>query len=277
MWEKRAVEPILPLHLFKNHTFSITSLLGAVIGAGMFGAIVMLPLYFQVVKGYSATEAGLKLIPLMLGIVSTSIVSGKLISKHGHYKRYPVMGTSIMTLGILLMTRLQIDTPYWQISIYAILVGAGLGLSMQTIVIALQNAVDFKDMGVATSSNTFFRSLGSVFGTAIFGSILTNRVVHYMASGFADLGKNNPAALEGFDTSKLAELTTNTAALKTFPPLIKDTALEAFVNSFHIVFYAAAPITAIGLVFALMLRETPLRTSKDYAAAREEAAGDSLA
>jgi hypothetical protein len=187
------------------------------------------------------------------------------------------MGTAIMTVGVLLMTRLQINTPYWQISIYAIMVGAGLGLSMQTIVIALQNSVDFKDMGVATSSNTFFRSLGSVFGTAIFGSILTNRVVHYMSTGFADLGKTNPAALEGFDTSKLASLTTNTAVLETFPPVIKATALEAFVNSFHIVFYAAAPITAIGLVFALMLREAPLRTSKDYAAAREEAAGESLA
>jgi EmrB/QacA subfamily drug resistance transporter len=266
LWEKRAVEPILPLHLFKNHTFGITSLLGGVIGAGMFGAIVMLPLYFQVVKGYSATSAGLKLIPLMLGIVSTSIVSGKLISKHGHYKRFPIMGTALM----------QIDTPYWQISIYAIMVGAGLGLSMQTIVIALQNAVDFKDMGVATSSNTFFRSLGSVFGTAIFGSILTNRVVHYMASGFADLGKTNPQVLQGFDSSKLAGLTNNTAVLKTFPPVIKNTALEAFVNSFHIVFYAAAPVTALGFLLALMLRETPLRTSKDYAAAREEAAGESL-
>jgi EmrB/QacA subfamily drug resistance transporter len=276
LWEKRAVEPILPLHLFKNHTFTITSLLGGVIGAGMFGAIVMLPLYFQVVKGYSATSAGLKLIPLMLGIVSTSIVSGKLISKHGHYKRFPIMGTAIMTVGVLLMTRLQIDTPYWQISIYAIMVGAGLGLSMQTIVIALQNAVDFKDMGVATSSNTFFRSLGSVFGTAIFGSILTNRVVHYMATGFADLGKNNPQALDGFDTSKLAGLTNNTAVLETFPPVIKNTALEAFVNSFHIVFYAAAPVTALGFLLALMLRETPLRTSKDYAAAREEAAGETL-
>jgi len=276
MWEGKAKEPILPLHLFKNHTFSITSLLGGVIGAGMFGAIVMLPLYFQVVKGYSATSAGLKLIPLMLGIVSTSIVSGKLISKHGHYKRYPIMGTALMTIGILLMTRLQIDTPYWQISIYAIMVGAGLGLSMQTIVIALQNAVEFKDMGVATSSNTFFRSLGSVFGTAIFGSILTNRVVHYMATGFGDLAKTNPSALEGFDTTKLAGLTNNTAVLQTFPPVIKATALEAFVNSFHVVFYAAAPVTLLGLLLAFMLRETPLRTSEDYAAAREDAAGESL-
>jgi EmrB/QacA subfamily drug resistance transporter len=276
LWERKAKEPILPLYLFKNHTFSVTSALGAVIGAGMFGAIIMLPLYFQVVRGYSATEAGLKLIPLMLGIVSTSIISGKMISKHGHYKRFPIMGSAIMTVGILLMTRLQLDTPYWQISIYAIMVGAGLGLSMQTIVIALQNSVEFKDMGVATSSNTFFRSLGSVFGTAIFGSILTNRVVHYMSTGFGDLAKTNPSALEGFDTSKLAALTNNTAVLKTFPPVIKQTALEAFVNSFHVVFYAAAPITLLGLALAFMLRETPLRTTQDYAAAREDAAGESL-
>ena len=242
----------------------------------MFGAIVMLPLYFQVVKGYSATEAGLKLIPFMIGIVTTSIVSGKLITKHGHYKRFPIMGTAIMTLGILLMTRLQIDTPYWQISIYAVLVGAGLGLSMQTIVIALQNAVDFRDMGVATSSNTFFRSLGSVFGTALFGTILSNRVGHYLQSNFAELAKSDPAAMSGFDMSKLESISNNTAVLETFSPVIKTTALEAFVSSFHIVFYAAAPITALGILLALMMRETPLRTNADYAAAREETAGESL-
>jgi MFS family permease len=277
MWEKRAKEPILPLHLFKNHTFSLTSLLGAVIGAGMFGAIVMLPLYLQVVKGDTATSAGLKLIPLMLGIVSTSIISGKLISKHGHYKRFPIMGTALMTVGILMMTRLQVDTPFWQIAIYAVFVGAGLGLSMQTIVIALQNSVDFKDMGVATSSNTFFRSLGSVFGTAIFGSILTNRVGYYLHSNFADLETRNPTAFNGFDKLKLEEtIKNNTAVLKTLPPEIQATALNAFVNSFHIVFFAAAPVTAIGFLLALKLRETPLRTNKEYAAARDEAVGESL-
>jgi MFS family permease len=242
----------------------------------MFGAIVMLPLYLQVVKGDSATSAGLKLIPLMLGIVSTSIISGKLISKHGHYKRFPIMGTALMTVGILMMTRLEIDTPFWQIAIYAIFVGAGLGLSMQTIVIALQNSVDFKDMGVATSSNTFFRSLGSVFGTAIFGSILTNRVGHYLQSNFEELATSNPAALQGFDMSKLEGISENTAVLKTLPPEIQATALNAFVDSFHVVFIAAAPITAIGFLLALKLRETPLRTNKEYAAARDEAAGESL-
>jgi len=157
LWqEKRAAEPILPLRLFKNHTFSLTSALAFIIGAGMFGAIVMLPLYLQVVKGNSATEAGLKLIPLMLGIVSMSIFSGKRISKTGSYKIFPILGAGIMTFGLILMSTLNENTSFTVLSIYAILVGAGLGLSMQTIVIALQNSVGFEDMGIATSSNTFF-------------------------------------------------------------------------------------------------------------------------
>ena len=275
-WESKAKEPILPLELFKNHTFTLTSILGAVIGAGMFGAIVMLPLYLQVVKGASATEAGLKLIPLMLGIVSTSIFSGKAISKTGKYKKFPIMGTTLMTVGILLMVTLTRETPFWQLAIFSILVGAGLGLSMQTIVIALQNSVDFKDMGVATSSNTFFRSLGSVFGTALFGSILTNRVAHYLQSGFTDLAATNPDAVSGFDPEKLQQLSSNTSVLKELPVVVQNTALDAFVNSFHVVFLAAAPVTALGIILALMLREAPLRTNKDYAAAREEAAGEAL-
>jgi len=275
-WESKAKEPILPLELFKNHTFTLTSVLGAVIGAGMFGAIVMLPLYLQVVKGASATEAGLKLIPLMLGIVSTSIFSGKAITKTGKYKKFPVMGTTLMTVGILLMVTLTRETPFWQLAVFSILVGAGLGLSMQTIVIALQNSVDFKDMGVATSSNTFFRSLGSVFGTALFGSILTNRVTHYLQSGFGELAVTNPAAAASFDSAKLEQLSSNTSVLKELPLVVQNTALDAFVNSFHIVFLAAAPVTALGIVLALMLREAPLRTNKDYAAAREDAAGEAL-
>ena len=261
--ETRASEPILPLRLFKNHTFSLTSVLGAVIGAGMFGAIVMLPLYMQVVKGYTASDAGLKLIPLMLGIVTTSIFSGKMISKHGHYKRFPIVGTLLMTIGILAMTRLEIDTPYWQISIYAVIVGMGLGLSMQTIVIALQISVDLSDMGVATSSNTFFRSLGSVFGTAFFGAVLTNRLAHYLAeSGLKGGGENS--------------FTNNTALIKKLPPEVQTTILESFVKAFHFVFYTAAPVTALGFFLALMLKEVPLRTHGDYSKAREEAAGETL-
>ena len=274
-WEGKAKEPILPLRLFKNHTFSLTSALGAVIGAGMFGAIVMLPLYLQIVKGNTATTAGLKLIPLMLGIVSTSIFSGKRITTTGRYKKFPVLGTFIMTVGILLMTTLTRNTPYWQLSIYAIIVGAGLGLSMQTIVIALQNSVDFSDMGVATSSNTFFRSLGSVFGTALFGAVLNNRLAHYMASGFGELATKNPSAMVGVNLSQRG-LTDIVASPQKYAAVVHNTAMDAYVNSFHIVFYAAAPVTALGFILALSLRELPLRTSNDYAAASEEAAGEAI-
>jgi EmrB/QacA subfamily drug resistance transporter len=275
-WEGRAKEPIIPLSLFKNHTFTLTSILGAIIGAGMFGAIVMLPLYMQVVKNYSATDAGLKLIPLMLGIVTTSILSGKLISKHGHYKRFPIMGTAIMTIGILSMYTLQVDTPYWKISIFAIMVGAGLGLSMQTLVIALQNSVEFKDMGVATSSNTFFRSLGSVFGTALFGAVLTNRLTHYMVDGVQKLAASNPDSASALTPDVLKALSKDTSLIQGLNEGAKATVLEAFVNSFHVVFLVAAPVVAIGFFVALLLRETPLRTTEDYAAARNDAAGESL-
>jgi MFS family permease len=276
VWESKAKEPILPLALFKNHTFSLTSALGFIIGAGMFGAIVMLPLYLQVVKGDSATEAGLKLIPFMLGIVSTSIYSGKAITKHGYYKRFPIIGTAVMTVGILFMATLNTTTPFWQLSIYAILVGAGLGLSMQTIVIALQNSVDFKDMGVATSSNTFFRSLGSVFGTALFGAILSNRLGHYLIVGREELAASNPTAALSFNSSDIEKIKQNTSVIGQLPPEAQTTALNAFVNSFHVVFLVAAPITAFGFLLALFLRETPLRTNKDYAAAREESAGEAI-
>jgi EmrB/QacA subfamily drug resistance transporter len=276
LWEGKAKEPILPLSLFKNHTFSLTSALGFIIGAGMFGAIVMLPLYLQVVKGDTATEAGLKLIPFMLGIVSTSIYSGKAITKHGYYKRFPIIGTVVMTIGIFLMSTLTATTPFWQLSIYSILVGAGLGLSMQTIVIALQNSVDYKDMGVATSSNTFFRSLGSVFGTALFGAILTNRLGHYLIVGRDELAAANPTAALSFNESDIEKIKQNTSVIAQLPPEAQTTALDAFVNSFQVVFLMAAPITALGFLLALFLRETPLRTNKDYAAAREESAGEAI-
>ena len=187
------------------------------------------------------------------------------------------MGTAIMTLGILGMATLKADTPYWQVAIFAVTVGVGLGLSMQTIVIALQNAVDFKDMGIATSSNTFFRSLGSVFGTAFFGSVLTNRLNHYVEAGFADLAVKNPAALANFDKSQLADITSSTAGIGNFAPAVQMTIIDSFVNSFQIVFLVAAPVTLLGFVLALFLREAPLRTNEDYRAAREESAGEALA
>jgi EmrB/QacA subfamily drug resistance transporter len=277
LWqETRAKEPILPLRLFKNHTFSLTSVLGFIIGAGMFGAIVMLPLYLQVVKGNSATEAGLKLIPLMLGIVSMSIFSGKRITTTGKYKIFPIVGSAVMTLGLILMSTLNETTSFGVLSIYAILVGAGLGLSMQTIVIALQNSVDFQDMGIATSSNTFFRSLGGAFGTAIFGTIFSNRIAYYLQDNIASLQSTDPQSLTGFDPAKLEQITTNTSIITTLPPTIRETVLHSFAQTFHVVFLAAAPITFIGFVLAFFLKEKPLQSSTAHHAAKTEAAGEAV-
>ena len=277
MVERQVQEPILPLSLFKNHTFSLTSALGAVIGAGMFGAIVMLPLYLQVVKENSATEAGLKLIPFMLGIVSMSIFSGKQISKHGHYKRFPIMGLAIMSIGLGLMSTLDRATPFWQLAIFAILIGMGLGLSMQTIVIALQNAVKPQELGIATSSNTFFRSIGSTIGVALFGAIYANRLATYMPQEIAKLAESNPAAMVGATPEKIESIRNNTSVITTFSPELRDSIYNAFVHSFHIVFISALPLTLLGLVLAFFLRETPLRTNNpEFKKAQEEAAGEAL-
>lgn len=274
--ESRAKEPIIPLTLFRNHTFSVTSVMAFIIGAGMFGAIIMLPLYFQIVKGDSATSAGLKLIPFMIGIVTFSIVSGKLITKRGHYKRFPIMGLSLMTVGLFMLSTLTQTTPFWQLAIYAVLIGAGLGLSMQTIVIALQNSVEFRDMGVATSANTFFRSIGATMGVALFGTVYASRLAHNLPIEIEKLRASNPAALAGATPEKFEALKDNTAVLQTFTPELQAGIINAFVNSFHVVFLASVPITIIGFFIAFMLRETPLRTGVGHQAAKEESAGEAL-
>jgi MFS family permease len=206
-----------------------------------------------------------------------SILSGKLISKHGHYKRYPIVGLALMTIGILSMSTLSETTPYWRLSLFEILVGAGLGLSMQTIVIALQNAIDFKHMGVATSANTFFRSVGSTIGVAIFGTIYANRLAHYLPAMIAELGSRNPSAVAAATPDKLAQLRNNSEIIKTFSPELQQGVVHSFVLSFHDVFRAAAPVTAIGFVVALFLRETTLRSGASFQAAKEEAAGEAVA
>ena len=274
--ESRAKEPILPLNLFKNHTFSVTSVMAFIIGAGMFGAIIMVPLYLQIVQGNSATAAGLKLIPFMIGIVSMSIASGKQISKTGQYKRFPIFGLILMAIGIGFMSTLGVHTPYWKLAIYACLIGMGLGFSMQTIVIALQNAVEFKDMGVSTSANTFFRSVGGTIGVAIFGTIYANKLASELPKAIAHVAKTDPASMAGATPEKFAQLRNNTSVLKSFMPHLQESIMGAFVKGFHAVFVSALPVILIGLIFAFLLRETPLKGGEAHAAAREEAAGESL-
>jgi len=260
-WEAKVEEPLLPLRLFKNHTFSLTSAIGFIIGAGMFGAIVLLPLYMQVNLQYTPSEAGIRLIPMMLGIVAMAVTSGRLISKTGKYKRFPVAGMVVLMLAMLLFTTINKEMPYWQLAIYAMLMGMGVGLSMQTIVIALQNDVEYRDMGVATSSNTFFRSLGASFGTAIFGTVLTNRFVSEVEKSLP--AQSAPDAISG--------VTENTAIIATLPGEIQQLIFTSFDRAFSLVFWIALPLIAIGFLLTTRLRERPLRESIDRG--MSEAAG----
>jgi EmrB/QacA subfamily drug resistance transporter len=248
-WEGKVSDPLLPLRLFSNHTFSLTSAIAFITGAGMFGAIVLLPLYMQVNLQYTPSEAGIRLIPMMLGIVAMAITSGRLISSSGKYKRFPVMGMIVMMVAMLLFTTINKDMPYWQLAIYAMVMGMGVGLSMQTIVIALQNDVDYKDMGIATSSNTFFRSLGASFGTAIFGTILTNDFISRATAAL-------PADASG---AALAGVTENTQLIAKLPANVQEIIFESFDGAFSGVFWIALPIIAVGFILTLRLRERPLR------------------
>jgi ABC-type phosphate transport system permease subunit len=181
-----------------------------------------------------------------------------------------------MSIGIFMMTFLEVDTPYWLLSIFALIIGAGLGASMQTIVIALQNAVDYKDLGIATSSNTFFRSLGGAFGTAIFGTILSQQVAKNLESNLAEVAKSAPDQIANLDPTVLGNLTNNTEAISTLPPAVQSSVLESFMGAFQSVFWAALPVVALGIIFALFLQEKPLQDSDQHASARQDAAGEAL-
>ena len=172
--EMRAHEPILPLSLFRNHTFTIASTVGLIVGLSLFGSVTYLPIYLQVAKGESPTASGLQLMPMMLGMLVTSIGSGRLITRWGHYKPFPIAGTALMTVGLALLSRISVEVGVWQTSANALLLGLGMGMVMQVLVLAVQNSVDYDNLGVATSATTLFRSVGGALGVALFGAIFVN-------------------------------------------------------------------------------------------------------
>ena len=179
--ESRAAEPIIPLRMFRNPVFSVSNAFGLLTGFVMFGTIVYLPFYLQVVKGMSPTVSGLAMLPMVAGIFSTSISSGQLITRTGRYKIYPVIGGAVIAVGVWLLSRLHADSTMWTVGVYAYVVGLGLGLTMATVMTAVQNSVEMRDMGTATSSLTFFRSMGGALGTAVFGAILTSQLSIHLA------------------------------------------------------------------------------------------------
>ena len=249
LWERRAAEPILPPSLFRNPVFSVTTGVGLVVGVAMFGSIVFLPIYLQVVDGVSPTASGLRMLPLMLGILVSSIGSGRAITRIGRYKIFPIIGTGVLSLGMFLLSRLDVDTPAWLSGLYMLVVGLGLGFIMQVLVVAVQNAVDYRDMGVATSASTFFRSMGGSFGVAIFGAILNARLT-------ANLATLLPGGAPGVSTE---QLTGSPAAILGLPPQVRDAVIEAFVRSLQTVFLTAVPIVLVAFALSWFIQERPLR------------------
>jgi EmrB/QacA subfamily drug resistance transporter len=261
--ESRASEPIIPLRLFRNRVFTPTVIFTAIMGLAMFGGIIFLPVYFQVVQGMTPTESGLALLPMMAGLFLTSIGSGQLMTRTGRYKAFPILGAAVTAVGFLLLSTLDTGTPYWQAALFIFVFGAGLGFTMQIVVTAVQNAVERRDMGSATSSVTFFRTMGGAFGTAIFGAVLTNRLARYLAESGS--GGQLPA---GADESSMAN---NVQAIQALPPEIKQVVLDAWVRSVHDLFLVALPFALVAFVLAFFIPELELQQADTAAADTEPA------
>jgi len=262
VWRERfAREPIIPLSLFRNGVFSISILLSFIIGIVMFGALIFLPQYQQIVRGDSATKSGLMLLPLVAGLMAASLTSGRLISKFGKYRMFPIIGTAIVTLAFWLFSHIAIDTSRVVLGVWMVILGAGIGMVMPVLTLAVQNAVQRKDLGTATSSVVFFRSIGSSLGAAIFGAVIASRLTHHIMETIG--GSAGAAVAKGLSTSA--------ANLHTLPPDVLQKVLTAFATSFHDVFLFGLPFAAAAFLVALFLKESPLRDS-----ARQEAAGEGL-
>jgi EmrB/QacA subfamily drug resistance transporter len=248
--ERRAPEPIIPLGLFRSAVFRVASGIGFVIGLAMFGAIIFIPLFLQLVYGVSPTSSGLRMLPLMAGLLTASIVSGRAISRVGRYKAFPIAGTAITAVGLLLLSRLEVDTPPWLASVYMLVVGVGIGLVMQVVVLAVQNDAPRGDIGVATSTATFFRSMGGSLGVALFGAIFASRLDRELAS----LPPRVAAKLPHGANVRPDEV-------HALPAVIRGDFLHAFVDALQPVFLVGAAAACVAFVLALLLREVPLRAT----------------
>lgn len=254
--ETKAKEPIMPLSLFKNDIFTVSSLMSLLVGVSMFASILYIPLYQQLVRGYSPTESGLLMLPLVGGLLITSIISGRLITKLGRYKPFPIIGNIVLGIGIWLFSHLSLTTPQWMLGAWMVVIGVGLGLFMQVTTLAIQNAVNPKDLGVATSTATFFRSVGSSLGAAIFGAILTNRLAVHLSALI-------PKGSSGAANINVGDVQSGTTNIHALPPEISHNILLAFVQSFQDMFLIALPFVAAGFIVALLLREKPLRATHE--------------
>lgn len=282
-WERAMGEDaILPLRLFNNSVFSVTSVMNFLVGMVMFGGIAAIPLYLQIVRGYSPTVAGFLSLPLMVGIMSASFLSGQVMSRSGRYKAFPIVGGFLLLAGMLLSSTLTPDVAIAVPMVYMALIGAGLGLSMQTLIVAVQNAVPARDMGVSTSSVQFFRTMGGTFGTAVFLSVLFNSVAGNIQSRFTDASHTEPGALRaalGQLTGQQRELLAggggqsslnDTSFIGQLPDVLKNVFLHGFNDSMSTVFLLAGLVAIPAIILGFFVREIPLRTTNGLAAASED-------
>ncbi|MBN3788574.1 MDR family MFS transporter [Burkholderia sp. Ac-20353] len=243
--ERLAAEPIMPLELFRHRTFVLCSLIGFVVGIALFGSVTFIPLYLQVVKGSTPSQAGMQLLPMMGGMLAMSVASGRLISRFGKYRVFPIAGTLVGGIAMALLSTLSLDTPLATMYGYMALLGIGLGMVMPVLVLAVQNTVEFRHMGVATSGTTLFRSIGGSLGVAAFGALFSNGLQSRLASTLP-AGAELPPSL-GPTTVHL------------LPDAVRDAYLHAFSGSLHVVYLAAASVIAIAFVLAWFVEDTPLR------------------
>lgn len=260
--ERYAADPILPPRLFGDHTFNLTTIANFMLGMSMFGALIFVPQYLQIVKGMSPTMSGLMTLPMVFGMLGSSIVSGQIVTKTGRWKVFPVIGLVLVALVMGWMSRLHVGTSQLMIGIELALLGIGLGLTMQTLILAVQNAVDRSDLAVATSSATYFRSLGGAVGVAAFGAILSNRLVTELTSLLA-AAHVKAGAMAG--NTKLG----TPDAIHHLPGPIRDMVLEAFTRALDTVFLVGVPGAVVALGAVILLRELPLRSSAAPAAGSE--------
>jgi MFS family permease len=256
-------EPIIPLTLFRSSVFDVANAMGFTIGMAMFGAIIFIPLYLQLVYGASPTSSGLRLLPLMAGLLVAAIASGRAISRIGRYKIFPIAGTATLVVGMFLLSRLSIGTAPWLASVYMLVVGVGIGLVMQVLVLVVQNDARPHEIGVATSTATFFRSVGGSFGVAIFGAIFASRLAAQIQQLPADAAKRLAGGVQ---------LTPQQA--KHLPPAVHADFLHAFAHALHGVFLWGMMLAIVPFVLSWFLKEVPLRTTLERPAelAAEEAA-----
>ncbi|MFJ3834521.1 DHA2 family efflux MFS transporter permease subunit [Streptomyces sp. NPDC054904] len=251
--ERRAAEPVLPLGLFRIRTFTLCSVISFIIGFAMFGAMVYLPTFLQVVRGVSPTMSGVHMLPMVIGLLIASTASGQIVSRTGRWKVFPILGTGVTAVGLLLLHQLHRDSSDLVMGVYFFVFGAGLGLVMQVLVLVVQNSVSYADLGVATSGATFFRSIGASFGVAIFGTVFTNRLGDQLTASLAGVPLPPGVSTAGLEADP--------RAIGTLPVELRPRVLDAYSDSITDVFLYAVPVVLVAFVIAWFLKEDKLRGS----------------